>query len=84
MISFGKLIFLVALIVGVWYAFKYVARVRANFAASERPRPMPRPAEARKRGSFERHFRRAKELIACPKCGAYVSDVKAHHCQEGA
>ncbi len=75
-LSLGKLLPLAILILIVWYAFKYAARIEAvqqslRAEALRRRqgggdmRPPPRPVE---------------DLVKCRQCGAYVAAQSAAYC----
>ncbi|MGE0717940.1 MAG: hypothetical protein AB7P02_21010 [Alphaproteobacteria bacterium] len=63
--SLSKLLTLVAIVVAVWVAFRWIGQMAAARDAGDRtPRrrdaPRPPPKEA------------VEDLVACPGCGAYV------------
>ncbi len=60
--SLGKLIVLVAIVVAVWYGFRFLGRLER-----QRKRRLRRQARAeRERGGIGR-------MVRCPVCGAYVA-----------
>jgi hypothetical protein len=71
-LSFGKLLELAALILIVWYGFKFASRVEAvrNVRRREResaPRPAAPPIQA-------------EDLVRCAACGSYVAARGAAAC----
>jgi len=73
--SLGKLLVLVAIILAVWYGFKYAARVDAI-------RKNLREQVARRQQSSApgRSSRAVEDLVKCPKCGAFVAAEGATNC----
>jgi ribosomal protein L32 len=72
--SLGKLLVLVAIILIVWYGFKYAARVEAL-------RNALREEKARRQASgTQRRTRAVEDLVKCPKCGAFVAAHGASNC----
>jgi hypothetical protein len=72
--SLGKLLVLVAIILVVWYGFKYAARVEAlrNSLRDEMARRQASGAKGRPRA--------VEDLVKCPKCGAFVAAQGASNC----
>jgi uncharacterized protein len=69
-LSLGKLLVLIAIIVVVWYGFKYVARteeVRRHESRRKAPAAGPKRVEA-------------EDMTKCSVCGAYVAARGAAHC----
>lgn len=73
-----KLIVLVAIVAAVFFAFKYINRIKAQRAAGanredarqenvRRARPAPR-------------VRKAEDLVECPRCGTFVHSLDEHAC----
>jgi hypothetical protein len=72
--SLGKLLVLVAIVLVVWYGFKYAARVEAL-------RKSVRDEMARRQASGgQRPTRTVEDLVKCPKCGAFVAAHGASNC----
>jgi hypothetical protein len=74
--SLGKLLVLAAIILIVWYGFKYTQRVGAvretlRRGAAEKARPAAGPA-ARPPA--------AEDLVKCERCGAYVAAGSSAAC----
>jgi hypothetical protein len=76
--SLGKLLVLAALILVVWYGFKYAARIEAVRQSLR--------AEAQRRregatgGARRVPPRPVEDLVKCQKCGAYVASQGAANC----
>ena len=79
--SLTKLLFTAAVILAVWYGFKWVGRmqVKRNADAKEKlraergrasVRPRPSPAAAMD----------AEDMVKCPACGDYVAARSMTHC----
>ena len=68
--SFTKLIVLAAVIVAVWYGFKFIGRLDK--------RRKEQLASSRKPTSSE--MKDAGDMVKCPKCDAYVPDRSAMNC----
>jgi len=63
-LSLGKLLELAAIVLIVWYGFKYAGRIeavrKARRAARESPPPSRPPTQA-------------EDLVPCAACGSYVT-----------
>jgi formate-dependent phosphoribosylglycinamide formyltransferase (GAR transformylase) len=73
-IGFPKLIVLVALILLVWYGFKYVRRLEEVRQALRRAQDAARGG----RGGAKKVV--AEDMVKCPSCGAYVAARGATKC----
>jgi hypothetical protein len=76
-LTLGKLVFTILVVIAIWKAFAYVGRL-----AQERQQ-----AEAlRKRAARASHRpprasgKRTIDLVACPRCGAYVDPEEGCQC----
>lgn len=74
-ISLTKLLFTAAVIALIWYAFKWLGRVRLQRKAALRARVRKESAAARSSPSAK-----AQDMIACPTCGDYVAAGAASDC----
>lgn len=77
--SFGKLLLLVALVLAVWYGFKYAARieqVRQAMRAETRRRAGAGGGGAR----VQQSARPVEDLVKCRQCGAFVAASGAANC----
>mgnify|MGYP000704001476 CR=1 FL=1 len=72
-----KLLVLVAVVVGVWQAFKYVQRLQLRREEKARVAGDPK---ARSRENAERAPKRAEDLVQCSVCGAYVPSKNPPNC----
>lgn len=77
-----KLIVLVALIAAVFFAFKYINRVKGQRQAAT-SRDVP-PRESAARFGWTRRVFKAEDLVECPRCGTFVRALKDHACRGGA
>ena len=68
--SFTKLIVLAAIVVAVWYGFKFVGRLDK--------RRKEQLASSRKASTAE--MKDVGDMVKCPKCDAYVTDQGAMNC----
>ena len=68
--SFTKLIVLAAIVVAVWYGFKFVGRLDK--------RRKEQLASLRKASTAE--MKDVGDMVKCPKCDAYVPDQGAMNC----
>jgi hypothetical protein len=73
MISLPKLIEIALVIFAVWFAVRWLNRPPVTRRARQAPRPEP---QATRRVE-------AEDLVACPACGAYVSE-SARSCGKAA
>lgn len=83
--SIQKLLVLAGVIAAVWYGFKFIGRL-------QQARDAEAKAAGTKRASFADQMRdwvtgrkgsgggEAEDLVACPKCGAYVAVRGATSC----
>jgi hypothetical protein len=74
--SIGKLLVLAALILVVWYGFKYAARVEAV------RQKLRAEALARRTGGggARSSARPVEDLVKCQRCGAFVAAQGAANC----
>jgi hypothetical protein len=85
--SFSKLILLIAIIVGVWYVFRFIGQVdkarqrAAREAARAAAGAGARRQQARRepRGSVAQ----VEDTVKCRACGAYVPVRSAKSCGRG-
>ncbi len=78
-----KLIVLVAVIVAVFFAFKYIKRVKAQ----PPPPGAARGARSRDPGGrfgWARRVFKAEDMVECPRCGTFVRSIKDHACRDKA
>lgn len=73
--SFTKLLVLAAIILVVWYGFRFIGRLDAQ-------RKLQAKQEARASGTASRSSAvpDAEEMIACPACRAYVPARHSSNC----
>ncbi|MGD9536497.1 MAG: hypothetical protein AB7P52_07655 [Alphaproteobacteria bacterium] len=74
-----KLIVLIAVIAVVFFAFKYIARVKKLQRSAARQAAAPRP-EPQGRFGWARRVFRAEDLVECPRCGTFVRSLDGHVC----
>jgi len=79
--SITKLIVLVAIIAAIFFAFKYISRIKAKRDTATR-RAVPPRQQASGRFAWARRVFKAEDLVACPQCGSYVRSLKDHRCAE--
>ncbi len=72
------MIVLVAVIAAVFFAFKYIKKVKAQRPATT-SRDVP-PRDSDRRFGWARRVFKAEELLACPRCGTFVRSLKDHAC----
>ena|SRR5690349_14661394 len=89
--SFSKLILLIAIIVGVWYVFRFIGQVdkarqqaareaaRAAAGAGRRQQRARRESRGDARGSVAQ----VEDTVKCRACGAYVPVRSAKSCGRG-
>ncbi|MFM2045675.1 MAG: hypothetical protein RLY86_4251 [Pseudomonadota bacterium] len=70
MLSLTKILVLAALVVAVWYGFRYVARLQAR-----QKQPPPQAP-----GKREDRRVAAEDMVRCQACGTYVPAVGAGSC----
>lgn len=73
--SLAKLLFTVAVVVGVWMAFRHVGRflaAREQRAAVGRRRNATRPAATKSGSDPADSPADSMDLIPCPQCGTYI------------
>ena len=73
--SFGKLAVLVAIVLAVWYGFKFIGRLDQARKAQAKGQPKKR-AESRSAKSAQ-----VEDTVECPVCGAYVVARNATPCE---
>ena len=88
--SLQKLLVLAAIVLAVWYGFKWVSRLQEARDAGARVPPRKRRWPGDVRGAFRGAFRgggkapepqdAAEELTPCRVCDAYVAARGASHC----
>lgn len=78
-ISLTKLLFTAAVIVLIWYAFKWLGRVRVQRDADARTRLREEMVAAKSAPSTK-----AEDMVQCPACGDYVAAGAASHCGRAA
>ena len=69
-LSLAKILFTGAVILLVWYGFKWMGRVQANRVA-EAGRKLREAVRAQARSTRPREPE-AEDTVVCPACGAYV------------
>jgi hypothetical protein len=78
MLSLVKILFTVAVIYAVWFAFKYRRRISAaHKRMMEDKAKAAADTAARKPGTPV-----AQDLLPCPKCGAYVATGVRCSCEK--
>ncbi|MBY0510839.1 MAG: hypothetical protein K2P94_11925 [Rhodospirillaceae bacterium] len=79
MISLLKIIFTIAVVYGVWFAFKYRARIVAahKVVMDEKKRAATAEAASRTPGTPL-----AQDLAPCPKCGSYIAAGTRCSCEK--
>jgi len=78
MLSLVKILFTVAVIYAVWFAFKYRRRISAaHKRMMEDKAKAAADTAARKPGTPV-----AQDLLPCPKCGAYVATGVCCSCEK--
>ena len=81
-----KLLVLAAIVLAVWYGFKWVTRLQESRDAETRVPPRKRRWPGGVRGAFRRAAKEpeqqdaAEELTPCRVCGAYVAARGAANC----
>ena len=86
--SLQKLLVLAAIVLAVWYGFKWVSRLQESRDAEARVPPRKRRWPGGVRGAFRRAAKEpeqqqqdaAEELTPCRVCGAYVAARGAANC----
>jgi len=78
--SLSKLVVLIAIIVVVWYGFKFL--VQMERARKEAQRTAQRSEAARRRGPPPR-AQVVEDMVKCSKCGAYVTARRPTRCGRG-
>ncbi len=78
--SIQKLIFTVLVVVVVWYVFKMIGRLdeRKKAQVNARGGSGKKPAEAP--GARSGSGGDAEDMLACPRCGTYVSRANPSAC----
>lgn len=71
--SIQKLIFTVAIILIVWYGFKFLGRI-------DKQRKARLKAERRQTAAKPQPKDNTEDMTACPTCGTYVSLADARSC----
>lgn len=79
MISFLKVVFTLAVIYAVWFAFKYRARIAAahKTVMDEKKRGATAETASRTPGTPL-----AQDLLPCPKCGSYIAAGARCSCEK--
>jgi hypothetical protein len=86
--SFSKLILLIAIIVGVWYVFRFIgqvdkARQRAAREAAAAGAGRRQQARRAPRGDPRGSVAQVEDTVKCRACGAYVPVRSAKSCGRG-
>lgn len=77
-LGFSKLLVLAILILVVWYAFKYAARVEEVRQTLKRARDAAHTAQGRSRARTSKI--EAEDMVKCRSCDAYVAARGASRC----
>lgn len=80
--SLQKLIVLAVVVAVVWFGFKFLGRLQAQRKAEAKLRESQggRPSRKAEAGRQERRNDEVEDLVACPKCGAYVRAGSVCNC----
>jgi len=80
--SISKLLFTVAIVLAIWYGFKWVGRmqVRRDAEAKERLHARRRGGPVNAPPPPNTAAMDAQEMVKCPACGDYVPAHGARHC----
>ena len=74
--SFSKLILLIAIIVGVWYVFRFLGQIDRARQRAAREAARAAPGAARRQAQARRDSRgnvpQVEDMVKCRTCGAYV------------
>jgi len=93
--SFSKLILLIAIIVGVWYVFRFIGQLdkarqraareaaRAAAGAGARRQQARRDPRGDPRGDSRGSVAQVEDTVKCRACGAYVPVRSAKSCGRG-
>ena len=74
-----NLIALVVIVAAVFFALKYINKVKAERqAAASRGAPS---SDSHRRPSWARRAFKAEVLVECPRCGTFVSSLDDHVCR---
>ncbi len=81
MLSFSKILLLVAVIAAVWFGWRWIARVDAQRRAALNRRPAPSSkADPGRTAAAPPPRMEAEDMEKCPECGAYVAPRSAVSC----
>lgn len=83
-ISLGKLLVLIAILVAVWYGFKYIGRLQ-EIERGERPhgkRTMSERMRKATRGKGQKSDKVVEDTEQCPVCKTYVAVGAPHDCKK--
>jgi hypothetical protein len=76
LLSLPKLILTVAIVMGVWYGFKWLNQRQAQIKwAAKNKRRKPKKAAYSQPDEPD-----IEEMMPCPNCGAYVAKGSNHRC----
>jgi len=78
--SLSKLVVLIAIIVAVWYGFKFLGQI--DRARKEAQRRAQRTQTARRRAPPPPE-QVVEDMVKCSKCGAYVTARRPTRCGRG-
>lgn len=77
-LSFGKFLILVAVVLAVWYGFRYLSRL--DQIRQKRARPVDREAEPPRTEARTATQIPTEDLIKCPVCATYVPARRTVSC----
>ena len=79
--SLQKLLVLAAIIVAVWYGFKFISRLDASRKAEAKLRRRDGARDkAARRPAARKDEPEAEDMVQCPACRAYVPAQNASNC----
>ena len=80
--SLTKILFTVAVVIAVWYGFKWVGRMKEvrKRDAKDRLRRQAGNPGSNGGGSGGGESGGAEEMVECPTCGAFVAATGAKNC----
>ena len=67
--SLGKLLLLIAIVLAVWYGFKWIGRLDAQRKAAAKRSAAERRGSVKRRSGSESV---TEEMVQCPACETYV------------